>query len=168
MKWYTAQAIYAGYYSNVVSVEAHDPDQALDLAIQKANDDPHWKSIDHCGDTFIQAFCAGRDADPWESEHRLPVPARFSEHGEPPLITLDPLSAQGTMEVTRGTVQFRFAGPCATVTAERSAAPPPAHNKPIVTVTRRPDGAPDIDVRGGDAIVRVEGWDPPPAPCDAD
>ena len=168
MRWYTAQAVYAGYYANVVSVQACDAGEALQKAIETANDDPHWKSIDHCGDTFVGAFCEGRDADPRNSKHRLPIPADFTEHGAPPLITLDPLSAQGTLEVTQGTVRFRFLGPAATVTAERSSLPPSARNKPIVTVKRGADGTPDIDVRDGDAIVRIEGWDLPPQTCGTD
>lgn len=166
MTWYTVQAAYASYYANTVTVEADTPEQALDRAIEQANDDPLWKSVDHCGDTFVDAFCVGRDADPFHRDAGLPVPPRFTENGEPPLVTLDPQCPHGTLEVTRGTVQFRFLDPTATVTAERSATPPPPQNKPLVTITRRPDGAPDVDVRGGNAIIRVEGWQPRPAPDD--
>ena len=65
--------------------------------------------------------------------------------------------------MTRGTVRFRFVDTAATVTTELSDPPPPPQNKPVVTVKRRPDGAPDIMVQGGKAIVRVEGWQQDPA-----
>ena len=61
------------------------------------------------------------------------------------------------------TVRFRFVDAAATVTTELSDPPPPPQNKPVVTVKRRPDGAPHIMVQGGKAIVRVEGWQQDPA-----
>ena len=30
----------------------------------------------------------GRDEDPWDGDKSLPVPARFTERGEPPVVTL--------------------------------------------------------------------------------
>ena len=166
MTWYTVRAACAAYYANTVSVEADTPEQALEKAIEEANDNTMWKSIDHSGDTFVDAFCIGRDADPWDPETRLPVPARFTENGQPPLVTLDSQCPNDTLEVTEGTVRFRFLNPSAAVTSERSAIPHPPRNKPVVTITRRPDGTPDVDVRSGDAIVRVEGWQQQPAPHD--
>ena len=44
------------------------------------------------------------------------------------------------------------------MTTELSDPPPPPGNKPVVTVTRQDNGTPGIEVRGGRAIVRVEGW----------
>lgn len=168
MTWYTVQAAYASYYANTVSVEADTPEQAIEKAIEEANDDPNWKSLDHCGDTFVDAICIGRDADPWNDETGLPVPARFTEASSPPLVTIDPHAPRGTIEVTGGTVRVRFLDTPATVTAEMSDPPPPPHNKPVVTITRRADGPPDIDIRDGKAIVRVAGWQPRPAPDGAD
>ncbi len=66
--------------------------------------------------------------------------------------------------MTRGTVRFRFVNAAATVITELSDPPPAPQNKPVVTVKRRPDGAPDIMVQGGKAIVRVEGWRQSSAP----
>ena len=118
----------------------------------------NWKSVDHCSSTFVDACCMGRDEDPWDRDRSLPIPARYTERGEPPIVTLTGPRPPGGVEVTGGTVRVRFVDPAATVTTEVSDPPPPPGNKPVVIVRRRPDGAPDIEVAGGKAIVRVEGW----------
>ena len=148
------------YYANTVSVEADTLDEALEKAIEKANDDPGWKSLDDCGPTHVHACCEGRDEDPWDNEKSLPVPARFSEKGEPPLVTLTGARPPGGIEVTGGTVRIRFVDEdgAGTVTTEVSDPPPPPGSKPVVIVRPRPDGAPDIEVRGGKALVSIEGW----------
>ena len=79
MTWYTVQASYPAYYANTVSVEAETLEEALEKAIEAANDDPNWKSLDHCGPTHVDAYCMGRDEDPWDDDKSLPVPARFTE-----------------------------------------------------------------------------------------
>ena len=96
---------------------------------------------------------------PGRTNKSLPVPARFTERGEPPVVTLTGPRPPGGVEVTGGTVRVRFVDPAATVTTEVSDPPPPPGNKPVVIVRRRPDGAPDIEVAGGKAIVRVQGWE---------
>ena len=159
MTWYTVQAAYAGYFANTVSVEAETPEEALAKAIEAANDDPNWKSVDHCTSTFVDAYCMGHDEDPWDGDKSLPVPARFTERGEPPVVTLTGPRPPGGVEVTGGIVRIRFVDNAATVTTEVSDPPPPPGNKPVVIVRRRSDGAPDIEVRGGKAIVRVQGWE---------
>ena len=88
MTWYTVQAANAGYFANTVTVEADTLEEALQRAIEKANDNPGWKSVDHCGATFVDACCIGRDEDPWDDDKSLPVPARFTEKGGPPVVTL--------------------------------------------------------------------------------
>ena len=159
MTWFTVQAAYAGYFANTVNIEADTLEEALEKAIEKANDDPGWKSVDHCGATFVDACCVGRDADPWDRDTSLPVPARFTEKGEPPVVTLTGPRPPGGVEVTGGTVRIRFVDRAATVTTEVSDPPPPPGSKPVVIVRRRPDGAPDIEVTGGSALVRAEGWE---------
>ena len=171
MTWYTVQASYPVWYANTVSVEAETPEAALERAIEAANDDPNWKSLDHCGPTHVDAYCMGRDEDPWDGGKSLPVPARFTERGEPPVVTLTGPRPPGGVDVTGGTVRLRFVdaepanatGPRerakATVTSEVSDPPPPPGGKPVVIVRPRPDGAPDIEVTGGKAIVRVQGWE---------
>ena len=171
MTWYTVQCGYAGFFANTVSVQAETLEEALEKAIEVANQDPNWKSVDHCGPTHVDAYCMGRDEDPWEHGKSLPIPTRFTEQGEPPVVTLTAPRPPGGVEVTGGTVRIRFVdaepanatGPRerakATVTTEVSDPPPPPGSKPVVIVRRRPDGAPDIEVRGGNALVRVEGWE---------
>jgi len=89
MKSWTVQCGYAAYYANTITVEAATLDQALERAIETANDDPCWKSLDDCGPTFIDAVAEGDDADPWCGfVSAIPVPERFTEAGMPPLITV--------------------------------------------------------------------------------
>ena len=159
MTWYTVQASYAAYHANTVSVEADTLEEALEKAIEVANADPNWKSVDHCTSTFVDAYCMGRDEDPWDRDKSLPVPARFTERGEPPVVTLTGPRPPGGVEVTGGTVRIRFADHAATVTTEVSDPPPPPGSKPVVTVRPRPDGAPKVEVARGKAIVRIAGWE---------
>ena len=89
MKSWTVQCGYAAYYANTVTVEAETLDAALEKAIAEANDDACWKSLDHCGDTFVDAAAEGGDADPWQGlTSALPIPDRFAEAGAPPVVTV--------------------------------------------------------------------------------
>ena len=87
----------------------------------------------------------GRDEYPWDKNKSLPVPARFTERGEPPVVTLTGPRPPGGVEVTGGTVRIRFVDPAATVTTEVSDPPPPPGSKPVVTVRPRPDRAPEVE-----------------------
>ena len=71
------------------------------------------------------------------------------------MVTPAGLRPPGGIEVTGGTIRIRFIEHAGTVTTE--AADPPAlpGNKPLVTVTRRADGAPDVAVSGGRARVLI-------------
>src|SRR3546814_20067641 len=61
--------------ANTVEVEAESLDAALERAIERANGDPHWKALDHCGPTFVDAVAEGADADPWSGfGSALPIP----------------------------------------------------------------------------------------------
>ena len=170
-KQFTVQCGFAAYHANTVSVEAETLEEALEKAIEVANQDPNWKSVDHCGPTHVHACCMGRDEDPWDRDKSLPVPARFTERGEPPVVTLTGPRSPGGVEVTGGTVRIRFVdaepanatGPRerakATITTQVSDPPPPPGSKPLVTVRPRPDGAPEVEITRGKAIVRIEGWE---------
>ena len=47
------------------TVEADTLDEALEKAIEAANEDSAgWKVLDHCGDTFVQAVGEGAGVDP--------------------------------------------------------------------------------------------------------
>ena len=169
MTMYTVQAGYATFLSATVSVEAETLEEACEAAIREADEGECWKTIDHVGDPFVWAIDEGADSDPWNgSVSALPIPDRFLEHGAPPLVTLGTDCPHGSLEVTRGTVRVRFIDPAVTVTTEVSYPLPPSGSKPVVIVRPRPDGAPDVLVRGGKAIVRIEGWDDPePQPSGA-
>ena len=78
---WTVQCSYAAYYSNVVVVDADTLEQALAIAIDKANGSAAWKAIDHCGNTFVDAGAQGQDVDPWTeaSCSQLDVPFARTE-----------------------------------------------------------------------------------------
>ena len=83
-KHYTVQCGYAGYFANTVTVEADTLDEALEKAVAAANaDGDGWRSIDHCGPTFVDAACKGRDADPWDYGAALPIPDPLHRGGLP-------------------------------------------------------------------------------------
>ena len=85
---FTVQAGYSTHYANTVTVEADTLEEALEKALEAANEDPDgWRSTDHVTDSFVDAVCQGADRDPW-GEGALPVPDRFTERGEPPVVTL--------------------------------------------------------------------------------
>ena len=160
MTRYTVQAAYATFLSATVSVEAETLEEACEAAIGEADEAESWKTIDHVGDPFVWAICEGADRDPWSGPvSALPIPGKFAERGEPPVVTLTGARPPGGIEVSGGTVRIRIVDDGGTVTTEVSDTPPPPGNKPLVTVTRRADGAPEVSVRNGKAIVRIEGWD---------
>ena len=89
MKLWTVQCSFASYDEKTVVVEAETIEQALERAIVAANEGDGWSSQDVCGDTFVDAVAQGNDVDPWKDfASSLPVPARFTERGEPPLVTV--------------------------------------------------------------------------------
>ena len=156
MSWaWTVQAGYAAWYANTVTVEADTLDEALEKAIEDANEDAAgWRVLDHCGDTFVQAVSQGVAVDPW-GEGSLPVPDRFSEHGEPPVVTLAGPVPPGAVRVSAGRVTIRFETEAGTIAAEMRDPPLPPRNKPLVTVSVGPDGKPRVEVTGGSARVRI-------------
>ena len=115
-----------------------------------------WVLInDRWYDTVIDAVCEGADCDPW-GEGALPVPDRFTERGEPPVVTLtDPGRPGGGVEVSGGRVLVRIATEAGTVTSEVIDPPHPPGNKPLVTVSVAPDGKPLVKVEAGKAGIRI-------------
>ena len=155
-KQWTAQCSYAGYWSITVTVEAETLEKALEKALTVANGSEGWRSSDHCGDTFVDAVCEGAYADPWADGAALPIPDRFSEAGEPPVVTVtDPACPAGGIEVSRGRVLLRFRSDDGTVTTELRNPPHPPANMPLVTVRRGPDERPVVTVTEGQARVRI-------------
>ena len=152
---WTVQAGYAAWYANTVTVEADTLDEALEKAIEAANEDAAgWRSSDHCSDSFVDALCEGAAGDPW-GDGALPVPARFSEHGEPPVVTLAGTVPPGAVQVSGGRVTIRFETEAGTIAAEMRDPPLPPRNKPLVTVSVAPDRKPRVEVTGGSARVRI-------------
>ena len=133
MTHYTVCCGYASHYHNTVTIEADTLDEALEKAIEQAGDDPHWKSVDQASQTFVDAVAEGEDADPW-GDTTIPVPDRFTEKGEPPVVTLSGLRPSGGIEVAGGTVRIRFIEHAGTVTTEVTDPPAPPANTPLVTV----------------------------------
>ncbi len=152
---WTVQCAYMSHVANTVVVEADSLEEALEKAIEAANDDPAgWKSTGHVSDSYVDAVCEGADADPW-SEGSLPVPGRFSEHGEPPIVTLSGPVPPGAVQVSGGSVTVRFETEAGTIAAEMRDPPHPPRNKPLVTVSVGPDGKPRVEFTGGSARVRI-------------
>lgn len=81
-RW-TVQCSFASYDVNVVTVEAATPEEACARAVELANQSDGWKSLDHCGDTFVDALAEGEDVDPWaDFVSAVPVPAGFKERDD--------------------------------------------------------------------------------------
>ena len=155
-KTWTVRCGYAARFADSFTVEAETLEEALEKAVEKAHAD-RGASV-RCRRVFVDDVREGDDSRDPDAE--WPVPDRFTERGEPPVITLtDPGRAGGgAVEVSRGRVLLRFETPGATITNELSDPPRPPRNKPLVTIRRRPDGAPDVTVTGGRARVRVLGF----------
>ena len=87
MKRWTVQCSFAAYDAKIVVVDADTLDEALEKAIAEANASDGWFALDVSGNTFVDAVAVGDDVDPWkEFESSLPVPARFTERGDPPRV----------------------------------------------------------------------------------
>ena len=152
---FTIQCSYSSHHANTVTVEADTLEEALEKALEAANEDPDgWRPTDHVSDTVIDAVCEGADCDPW-GEGALPVPDRFTERGEPPVVTLTGPVPPGAVEVSGSRVLVRIATAAGTVTSELCDPPHPPGNKPLVTVSVRPDGKPLVKVEGGKAGIRI-------------
>ena len=152
---FTIQCSYSSHHANTVTVEADTLEEALEKALEAANEDPDgWRSTDHVSDTVIDAVCEGAHRDPW-GEGALPVPDRFTERGEPQVVTLTGPVPPGAVEVSGGRVLVRIATEAGTVTSEVIDPPHPPGNEPLLTVSVGPDGKPLVQVEGGKAGIRI-------------
>ena len=155
---FTVQAGYSSHHANTVTVEADTLEEALEKALEAANEDPDgWRSTDHVSDTVIDAVCEGADCDPW-GEGALPVPDRFTERGEPPVVTLTgPVPARRRLSRSPAAgSSSASATEAGTVTSRELCDPPhPPGNKPLVTVSVGPDGKPLVKVEAGKAGIRI-------------
>ena len=87
-KSWTVQCGYTARFANTLTVEAETLEEALEKAIKTANADDPWRSTGRLSRTFVDAVCEGADADPRDTDAACPVPDRFTERGEPPVLTL--------------------------------------------------------------------------------
>ena len=155
MTAWTVQCHYAAYYARTETVEAETLEDACARAVAQANASDLWTALDHhCGPTFVAAIAEGEGADPWGPD-AVAVPARFTERGEPPLLTLSGDVSPGIVSVERGPVRLRFERAAGTVEACVSGEAP-SPSPPLVVVGRRPDGRPAVSVSGGRVRVRIE------------
>ena len=161
-KSWTVQCGHTARFANTVIVEAETLEEALEKAVEAANDDDDWRSTGDCSGIFVGAVCEGVHTDPGDPDAAWPIPDRFTERGEPPVLTLtDPcLPGAGAIEVSGGRVLLRFKTPDATITSELVDPPHPPGNKPLVTIRRRDDGAPDVTVTGGRARASIIDFQP--------
>lgn len=83
MTRYTVQCGFVEYNACTVVVDAGSIEEACAKAVEEAGNDPHWKRLDHCGDTYVDAVAEGDDVDPWATNgsfgSALPIPDRFTE-----------------------------------------------------------------------------------------
>ena len=151
MTAWTVQCRYAVYYARTETVEAETLEDACARAVARADASDPWTALDHRGPSFAAAAAEGAHADPWGPD-ALPVPGRFTEAGEPPLITLSGDVSPGIVSVERGAVRLRFERAAGTVETGVSGEAP---SLPLVVVGRRPDGRPAVSVSGGRVRVRI-------------
>ena len=152
MPHFTVVCSYADYLTATVTVEAETPERAFEAAIDKADETEAWDKSDHSGDPFIAAYAEGEDADPWGAD-ALPVPGRFTEAGEPPLVVVTGPAPAGGIRVAQGRARIRYVREAGTCTADLYDRPAPHHGQPLVSVVRRADGAPHVTVVGGKVRV---------------
>ena len=152
MPHFTVVCSHADYLTATVTVEAGTPEQAFEAAIAKADARGAWSRTDRSGDPFIAAYAEGEDADPW-GDKTLPVPGRFTEAGEPPLVVVTGPAPAGGIRVAEGRARIRYVREAGTFTADLCGEPDQHHGQPLVSVVRRADGAPHVTVVGGKVRV---------------
>ena len=161
MTRYTLQLGHAMYFGANVTVEAGTIEEACRRAIEKADETGAWRSTDDASESHVVAIEEDAGQSYPHPFSPIPVPDEYSEHGPPPVVVLTGAAPPGAIRVEGGAVRIRFETPGFAVTTEMSDPQPPTGSKPLITVSRRPDGTPHVSVRGGRARVRVTGWDRP-------
>ena len=114
-KSWTVRCGYTARFADTVTVEAETFDEALEKAVETAGPDEERRPTGRRR-IFVDAVCEGVHTDPGDPDAACPVPERFTERGEPRVLTLtDPcLPGAGAIEVSGGRVLLRFQTPDAT------------------------------------------------------
>jgi hypothetical protein len=95
MKSWTVRCARIAYYVKAVVVTADRLEDALTSAIKQMGAPSRTRPA-RLGRTFVEAIAEGPNVDPARDPlASVPVPARFTEHGEPPLVTI--FLARGTL-----------------------------------------------------------------------
>ena len=153
---FTVLCAYTSFFIQLVHVEAENLEDGLEKALKAADEGDSWRPTDHCGPLYVHSACEGTVDDPSHPSVSLPVPDRYTEAGEPPLLTFHNAgTAEERIEIAGGRAFLRFRTAYGDVAAELRDPPPPPSNHPLVTVRRRADGAPDVEVRDGEARVHI-------------
>ena len=157
---FTVQCGYMAHFAHTVTVEADTLEEALEKALESRQQRPRrlaqYRSLSVTRSFDRRSLAKVRRLRPMGPRAALPVPDRFTERGEPPVVTLtDPGRLGGGVEVSGGRVLLRFRADAGTVTSELCDPPHPPGNKPLVTVSVGPDGKPLVKVEGGKAGIRI-------------
>jgi hypothetical protein len=82
-KRYTVQCLYPMWFTNTVHVEGERLDEACAKAIERANDDSAWRSLDDVGNTFICKIVKGHHDDCWaDNANVVTIPPQYRENPE--------------------------------------------------------------------------------------
>ena len=152
---FTIQCAYNTHYANTVTVEADSLDEALEKAIETANEDPAgWRGTDHCFRHLHRRGMRGRRLRPL-GRGRVARSGPF--FGAWRAARRD-AHRSGSARRRRG-LRRPGAGPHRgrgrDGHLEVRDPPHPPTNKPLVTVSLDADGKPSVRVEGGSARVRI-------------
>lgn len=83
MTKFTIQCLYASYYENTRVVDAESVEEACSKAIEEANQNSCWRSLDDVGDTFVSIAVEGAHESCYEPGlAQLELPLRYTEKGQ--------------------------------------------------------------------------------------
>ena len=94
-KPWTVRCGHTARFAKTLIVEAETIEEALEKAVETAKTDDDRRPPGGCSRIFVDAVCEGVHTDPGDPDAAWPVPDRFTERGEPPVLTLtDPRRAE--------------------------------------------------------------------------
>ena len=113
LRQFTVQCGFNEPSSSTVSVTAATIEEALDKAIEEANDNEDWRRSD-AGDIYIDAVCEG-PGNPLD--HPLLIPVRYTKQGEPPLVRI-PDGEAAALDLRSGRIRLVRIHPDGTVAGD--------------------------------------------------